>query len=49
MAITRVLTAHVPQSLADKFDALATRMGRSREWIMKQALAPRIDQVEERH
>lgn len=46
---TRVLTAHVPESLADKVDALATRIDRSRGWIMKQALAAWIDQEEERH
>ncbi len=46
---TRVLTAHVPECLADKVDALATRIERSRGWIMKQALAAWIDQEEERH
>lgn len=46
---TRVLTAHVPESLADKVDALATRIERSRGWIMKQALAAWVDQEEERH
>jgi predicted transcriptional regulator len=49
MAATRVLTAHVPVSLADKVDALATRIERSRGWIMKQALTAWIDQEEERH
>lgn len=49
MAVTRVLTAHVPAGLADKVDALATRIERSRGWIMKQALAAWIDQEEERH
>ena len=46
---TRVLTAHVPEGLADKVDALAARIERSRGWIMKQALAAWIDQEEERH
>ncbi|WP_454884293.1 CopG family ribbon-helix-helix protein [Sphingomonas oryzagri] len=46
---TRVLTAHVPEGLADKVDALATRIERSRGWIMKQALAAWVDQEEERH
>jgi predicted transcriptional regulator len=46
---TRVLTAHVPESLADKVDALAARTERSRGWIMKQALTAWIDQEEERH
>lgn len=49
MAITRVLTAHVPADLADKVDALAIRIERSRGWIVKQALAAWIDQEEERH
>jgi predicted transcriptional regulator len=48
-ADTRVLTAHVPTSLAEKVDALAVRIERSRGWIMKQALAAWIDQEEERH
>ena len=49
MAATRVLTAHVPAGLADKVDALAIRIDRSRGWIVKQALVAWIDQEEERH
>lgn len=45
---TRVLTAHVPLSLADKVDQMAARLERSRGWIMKQALAAWIAQEEER-
>lgn len=45
---TKVLTAHVPQSLADKVDQMAARLERSRGWIVKQALAAWIDQEEER-
>lgn len=48
-APTRVLTTHVPQNLADKVDAMASRMDRSREWIVKQAISAWIDQEEERH
>lgn len=48
-ADTRVLTAHVPTHLAEKVDALALRIERSRGWIMKQALAAWIDQEDERH
>jgi predicted transcriptional regulator len=45
---TKVLTAHVPLSLADKVDRLAVRLDRSRGWIVKQALAAWIDQEDER-
>ena len=46
---TRVLTAHVPLPLAEKVDLLATRLERSRGWIIKQALAAWIKQEEERN
>lgn len=36
---TRVITSHVPRRLADQVDALASRLERSRAWIVKQALA----------
>lgn len=45
---TKVLTAHVPQALAEKVDQIAARLERSRGWIVKQALAAWIDQEEER-
>lgn len=45
---TRVLTAHVPLSMADKVDQMAARLERSRGWIMKQALSAWIAQEEER-
>ena len=47
-AETRVLTAHVPLPLAEKVDLMATRLERSRGWIIKQALAAWIKQEEER-
>lgn len=47
-AETRVLTAHVPISLAEKVDEMAGRLERSRGWIMKQALSAWIAQEEER-
>jgi len=47
-AKTKVLTAHVPLQLAEKIDQIATRLERSRGWIMKQALLAWIDQEEER-
>ena len=49
MSETKVLTAHVPLELADKVDAMATRLERSRGWVMKQALAAWVDLEEERH
>ena len=45
---TKVLTAHVPLPLAKKVDQLATRLERSRGWIVKQALTAWVDQEEER-
>jgi predicted transcriptional regulator len=45
---TKVLTAHIPLSMADKVDQLAARLERSRGWIMKQALSAWIAQEEER-
>lgn len=45
---TKVLTAHVPLSLAEKVDLMAERLERSRGWIMKQALTAWLDQEEER-
>lgn len=50
MAIeTKVLTAHVPLGLAEKVEAMASRLERSRGWVVKQALAAWVDQEEERH
>ncbi|MGQ0709197.1 MAG: CopG family ribbon-helix-helix protein [Rhodoferax sp.] len=45
---TKVLTAHVPLLLADKVDQMASRLERSRGWIMKQALSAWIAQEEAR-
>jgi predicted transcriptional regulator len=47
-AATKVLTAHIPLPLADKVDQMASRLERSRGWIMKQALSAWIAQEEER-
>ena len=46
---TKELTAHVPVGLAERVEALASRLDRSRGWVMKQALAAWVDQEEERH
>ncbi len=45
---SKVLTAHVPLALADRVDQLASRLERSRGWIMKQALTAWVDQEDER-
>ncbi len=45
---TKVVTAHVPLSLADKIDDLAQRLERSKAWIVKQALTAWIELEEER-
>lgn len=47
-ATTKVFTAHVPLSLAEKVDQVAARLERSRGWIVKQALSAWIDREEER-
>jgi predicted transcriptional regulator len=46
---TKVLTAHVPITMAEKVDKMASRLDRSRGWIMKQALSEWLDQEEERN
>lgn len=46
---TKVITAHVPMELANRVEVAATRLDRSRGWVMKQALAAWVDQEEERH
>jgi predicted transcriptional regulator len=45
---TRVITAHVPATLAEKVDQLAGRLERSRGWIVKQALDAWVAQEEDR-
>ena len=40
-----VLTAHVPLPLAEKVDEMATRLERSRGWVVKQALSAWIAQA----
>jgi predicted transcriptional regulator len=45
---TKVLTAHIPLPLAEKVYQFATRLERSRTWIIKQALSIWIEHEEER-
>ena len=44
---TRVLTAHIPEELAEKVDVYAKSMERSRAWIVKQALSNWVYREEE--
>ncbi|MDH3210254.1 MAG: ribbon-helix-helix domain-containing protein [Burkholderiaceae bacterium] len=46
---TRVFTAHVPIPLAEQVDELASRLERSRGWIVKQALCAFVEQEQQRH
>lgn len=46
---TRVITSHIPIGLAEQVDALATRLDRSKGWVVKQALADFLALEEQRH
>lgn len=46
---TRVLTAHIPEELADKVDRYAKSMERSRAWIVKRALTDWVDWEEQKN
>jgi predicted transcriptional regulator len=46
---TRVITAHLPNKLADKLDGLAERLERPRGWIVKEAIAAYVAIEEKRH
>ena len=43
---TRVLTAHVPITLAKKVDLFSNKLERSRGWIIKEALSSWIEHEE---
>lgn len=45
----RVLTAHVPESLAREVDRIAGRLDRPRGWIVKEALTRYIELERKRH
>jgi predicted transcriptional regulator len=45
---TKVVTAHLPEDLADKLDDFAEARERSRGWVMKQALRSYIEWEEEK-
>lgn len=48
MSDTKVVTAHLPIELAERVDAYAEQMDRSRGWIVKQALADWVAWEEEK-
>ena len=45
---TKTLSTQVPLPLAERVDRIASRMERSRGWVLKQALTAWLDQEEER-
>ena len=45
----RVVTAHIPQSLAEHVDELAERLDRPRGWIVREALSRFVDLEQKRH
>ncbi len=49
MSNTKVLTAHVPNSLVEQIEKMASRLERSRGWIVKEALTLWLLQEEERY
>jgi predicted transcriptional regulator len=48
-AETKAITAHIPLPLAKKLDQMASKLDRSRGWIMRQALSAWIEREEERY
>jgi predicted transcriptional regulator len=49
MSAHRVVTAHLPTSLATHVDALAERMARTGGWVLQEALEQDIALEHERH
>jgi predicted transcriptional regulator len=45
----RVVTAHIPDTLAREVDRLAGRLDRPRGWIVKEALARYVELEKKRH
>jgi predicted transcriptional regulator len=43
------MTAHVPRPLAEQVDQLASKLERSRGWVLKQALVAYVEREAERH
>jgi predicted transcriptional regulator len=47
-SITKVVTAHLPEELAERLDGFAEDTERSRGWIMKEALQSYLDWEDEK-
>ena len=46
---TRVVTAHLPQELAEKLDGLADQLDRPRGWLVKEAVEAYVGLDSYRH
>lgn len=46
---TRVVTANLPEELADRLDEAASRIDRTRSWIVRQAVAEWLVEEERRY
>lgn len=42
------ITVHLPEALAERLEELSEQLGRSRDWIVAQALGEWIDREDER-
>lgn len=47
MSKTAVVTSRIDANLSDRLDKLATGLGRSRAWIVQQAIARYVDEESE--
>lgn len=47
--VGRVVTAKLPHDLVSSLDAAARRAGRSKSWIVRQALAEWLSEEQKRH
>jgi len=45
---TRIVSAHLPQELAEKIDRHAKLIGRSKTWIVEQALSRWVSREDEK-
>jgi predicted transcriptional regulator len=45
----RIVTANIPEPLANKLDAVAALLGQPRDWIVNEALSDWIERENRRH